>query len=223
MVSRWRRHLDLLQAIDMEPSFDKHPDDHWSTKMRDRPMHKDEIQQVCQILGLDDDGTVPELRDRIRETIFEDKRYGTWRNPQDSKAGTSQFSTSELLGLIRAVNHELRLDFEDVWPEIDDVFMEGDVVRIDGEEYVIDNFYDGPHDGTVAEKELPLDEFVCVEFKGGENKHDRRYRLVMMNELDMDECKYNHSVVLEKARDFGPWKRWKKDSYVKEVEFHVDA
>lgn len=219
MVSRWRRHLDLLQVIGMEPSFNNHPDEHSSVKMRDRPLHKDEIQRVCKILGLDTDGTVPDLRDRVRDEYFDDYNYGTWRNPKESKQGTSQFSTDELFRLIGVIKSVLRLDAAevDIWDDLPDWGGELHIVTEDGE-----------YDVEVVEKGRAswkdswgdtqrYDSYECYKLAGRYFEDGRRHRLMVLRGLDTDECKYRSSVVLERQVDYGPYQRWKKQTYVQEV------
>lgn len=189
---------------------DKHPDTTTSSRMRDRPMHKNELQELCDVLGLDADGTVPEMRDRIRDGYIPSSFFGTYRYPKDSKKGTSQFSTSELRRLTGEVLSVQRLDFEDV--QFSYPIESGDTIVVNGTEYEVEIWSEGPKGGTKAHKELPLDHYVSFQFK------NCRKRLMLIDGLDTDECQYDHSVVLERAFDWGPWKRWRKDSYVTELE-----
>ena len=219
MVNRWRRHLDLLQMIDMELNFTHHPEEHPSAAMQDRPMHKDEIQQICRFLNLDDDGTLPELRDRIRDEYIDSSRFGTWHNPKDEKAGSSEFSTTELRRLTGKVKRARRLDAEDVdiWNDVPTVSRE---LTIETE--------DNTHTAEFIGKQRSLwkprwgderySEYEMYKLAGRHFDDSRRRRLMVLRDLDVDACKYTGSVVLERKRDYGPYEHWKKQSYVRSIE-----
>jgi len=219
MVNRWRRHLDLLQMIDMEPNFTHHPDEHSSAAMQDRPMHKNEIQRVCRFLDLDTDGTVPELRDRLRDEYIPKDCFGTWRDPKDEKAGSSEFSAIELRRLTSEVKYARRLDAKevDIWNDIPTVSRE---LTIETE----DNTYTGEFVGKQRDPwkdswgDERYSEYEMYRLAGHRFSDGRQRRLMVLRDLDTDACKYTGSVVLERKRDYGPYERWKKQSYVRSID-----
>lgn len=209
MVRRSRRHLDLLQTIDMEPDFKRHPDEVHSSKMRDRPMHKDEIVRVCEILDVNPAGIVAELRNQLRSFsgLYEDK--------QDS----SQFSTNELFYLSRHCNDALRLDAEDVdiYDKIADWGGKLQIVTEDDEHHV-EVVEKGKADWKDSwDDSQRFESYEMYRLSGRHFDNGRRHRLMVLRGQDPDSCKYRGSVVLERPKDYGPYKQWRKKSYVREV------
>ena len=212
MVSRSRRLLDLLQVIDLEPNFNKHPDEVSHATMANRVLRKEEIQRVCEILDLDDFGRVPELRDRIREEYFSGFRYGTWRHPKDGKKGTSEFSTGELRKLNSLCRKAQRMTPREV-PQIE----YGDILEIItcDDKFEVDVIDEErgtwrPHWGEKAYDSYDLYELSCPRW-------DRNKRLMVLHDLNTDVCRYDNAVLIEKPRGYGPYKHWKKDEYVWDI------
>lgn len=199
----------MLQVINMEPEFDEHPNEVSHVKMTERPMHRDEIVRLCKILGIDHDGTIPELRDRIRAVVI-----------NRDKAGSSRFSTRELWQLVGAAKTSLRLDADEV-----DIYDE--IPQWGGQLSIVTE--DGEHDVEVVDKgkaswkdrwgdQPNYSEYEMYVLAANHFDDNRRRRLMVLRDLDYDQCKYRGSVVLERKVDYGPYQRWKKQSYVQEVD-----
>lgn len=194
-MRRGVRVRDLLEKIDADRDWP-----YW--KLSNAGLRKAELVKLARRLELDFDEThtVPRIRTAIREEV----------GLRTHKSGMTRFSTSELLQLMRAIDHTKYLDAEDTDLDWDDV-QRGDRLLVNGDRLKVTETYSGPHDGTEAADQMPLDRYW--EFRFGS-----RRRLMVLWGLDKDECKYRHSVVLEEAVDYGPYKRWTKEAYVESLD-----
>lgn len=157
---------------------------------------KEHIEKICDLFELEfeDTPTKADMRQRIREDVI---------NRGTRKHAETEFSSSELLAIRGAVRRLSNLDADDVEgfePEI------GQEVQVDDEIYTVSDYeYGHVHDAAA------YDRYLRVDFGD-------RERLMILYGLDTSECKYTDPVILEYARDYGPYKRWKKDRYVEELE-----
>lgn len=179
---------DLLEKVGITP-VDSYVDLH-----RDYLL-KDEIIEICNVLNVDTGENVPtkaDMRTVLRAEVI---------NPFGERKPTTAFSTSEIRNLSRTIDHKQYLDPDD----LSDIELERPMeVVVNGETYTIIDY-----ESESAHPEAAYDRYVCLYF--GDRK-----RLMILYGRDPNECHYHASVVLESARNYGPYKRWKKDQYVKE-------
>lgn len=197
MVNRHVRLSDLLERLGKESAIN-----------HTRELRKSELLEICDRLEIDvTDETKNELRGLIRQQGITHTEH---------KSDRSRFATRELLRLNRALTHQERLDAEDVSDDMyDTVNQWGGYVEVNGESYEVVEKGKGPFP-----KHAPSDrqtyEMYEVYYLGG-----KRRRLMILHGLDTDTCRYDNSVVFEEAHDYGPYKRWKKDEYVTELNYEA--
>lgn len=165
----------------------------------DRKLHHNELLEACEHLGInfEDRPAVPEMRKALRDA---------GHTGRTDKVPESEFSTRELLKLIRALDHSVYIEAEDVGDIWDDVAKWGGELYVNGEWREVTEKSRGE-----LRTEQPYDSYELYYF--GQNK-----RLSILHNLDTDECRYRHSVILEKRVNDVPYRRWMKDEYVTSVE-----
>lgn len=209
MVRRATRFFDLMDRLDYEHPDDP-PGDRFGRVRWKKTVPKEAMVEIAEKLGVSTDGTKPELRSRIMTEVL-------GREP--NKSSNSKWSTSDLFRVIRALSEALRLDAGevDIWDDLPDWGGQLQIVTEDGE-----------YDVEVVEKGRAswkdswgdtqrYDSYECYKLAGRHFEDGRRHRLMVLRGLDTDECKYRSSVVLERQVDYGPYQRWKKQTYVREV------
>lgn len=209
MVERWRRLLDLLQTIDMEPTFDKHPDEHRGVRMSRERLYKGELLEACLMLDLDVDAenTMAQMRRELREHL----------ELNESKSMHSILSNREMFKVGRAINEYRTMEAHEIVAEThpgqdpteDRIHFGWDQrIEINGEEYTVQRtkWTDDVHEdaGYEAFSSVMLD--------------DDRTRMVLFFGWDPDNCRYRHSAALEERRGYEPYKRWKKVDYIKDID-----
>lgn len=200
-MRRGVRLFDLLKRLDeVDPDIGYYDvDSDRRDSLDHRSVHKDEMIEILGIIGEPtdwSDAKVPELRDEIRDII----------NYKTRKSGSSQFASRELYNINRAIDSAQRLEAENI--DIRWLSLIGDTITVNGVNYTVDD----AHVNQDAHPDALYESYDMIELSPD------RWRIMVLYDLDTDECKYKSSVVLEKAHDYGPYKRWKKDSYVKSIE-----
>lgn len=198
MARRSLRMHDLLQELGFEPDFTRFE------RNFDRTVRKDELQELATEFGLSDEGTVPELRSRIRDHLVDE--HGVWTNTVD-KEDTTSFSTRELFVISRALEDESRMSADDIIQELGTKEVTTrHTVKVNGEEKEVTQY------GHISNAEAPgFDEALMWYF-------GNRERLILFFDWDPDECSYHESAALEYKKGYRPHEHWKKDSYIYDIE-----
>lgn len=165
------------------------------SQYKDRTITKDELKKACDRLGIEytEEDLKEDLRTKVRNII------GT-RDGIHGKLGSGElWRLSKKLGLVEY------LDAEDV-----DIEAEGgDTLIIDGEEHQVISKIERVVKGNENAQYDKYTNYIL---------DDSRLRLVILENLDKDKCRYEKSVALEEARDWEIYKHWAKKKYVKEVK-----
>jgi hypothetical protein len=180
-----------------------HPDDppgnrfglnHWH-----KTVPKEAMVEIAERLDVDKSGNKPALRQRIRKAAI---------GHESQKSANSKLSTSDLFHISCAVTYSQYLDADDV--DIYDELPEwGGTLVVNGEEYDVTQKSRGMwQDSWEAEPRYDAYEIYYLDSK--------RTRLVVIRGRT-DQCRYDHSVVLENAVGYGPCKQWLQDESVTEV------
>lgn len=215
MVRRATRFFDLMDRLDYDHPDDP-PGDRFGRVRWKKTVPKKAMVEIAEKLGLNTDGTKPELRNRIMTEVL-------GREP--NKSSNSKWSTSDLFRVIRALSEAQRLDAEEVniWDKIPKWAGKLTIVTEDGE-YDVEVVDKGKASWKDSWDDPPnYSEYELYKLAGRHFEDGRRHRLMVLRDLDYDQCRYRGSVVLEKQVDFGPYQRWKKQSYVQEVTVRDDA
>lgn len=209
-MSRHRRIRlhDLIQRLGGEPEFERSysSDGYHDRDTFGRVVKKKYLQQICRLLDCDDDGVVVDLRKRIRR----ESEY------MDSDR-SAQFTVRELRRLNGMVEDIIRHDFNDAYQELFDdapwhmaYVPPGTELDINGESYTVDTMErhrataDAPYAGW-------------IEIHLGDNK-----RLMLLESLDMDKCRYRGPVTVEKRVNHEPYHKWDKREYVRRLECDIE-
>lgn len=204
MTARWVRVRDVLSALDIEHDEGIFDRDY---------LRKDELQAACDFIGIDSDGTMADLRQRLRDELFSDSRvYGihkdiTYLNEKDPDTA---FSNRELRGITSAVLAKKRYDVTDI--EFDPEYQVSPLnsVNVNGREFYVDYV-----ESEQAHEDAAYESWVSWTLTpSDEDKRGGRFRLMFLRGLDTDACCYDHSVVLEMKRNYPPYETWKKQNYV---------
>lgn len=182
----------------------------WSDLDRDqkesfegKTITKDELIQCFELLAGRDQripSTVGELRTWLRQHLYGNSR----------KSPNSKFSDHELRKLRRAVEHSRYLEAENVGNSIwSDTNEKRSMLNINGFHYDVTHKQKGKWQDGWGEPTYSSYEMYMLG--------DRR-RLMVLHDLNTDVCRYDHSIVLEEAKDYGPYERWRKESYVRQLE-----
>jgi hypothetical protein len=177
----------------------------------EKTVPKEAMVEIAGKLGIDTSGDKPELRQRIREHSHS---HGSEKSPE------SKLSTNDLLRIRLALNRALRLDASEV-DVYDDLPKWGGNLVVTTEEHdeleveVVDK-------GKASWKdhwgdEPNYSEYELYKLAGRHFEDGRRHRVMVLHDLDYDQFNYRGSVVLEKQVGYGPYQRWKKQCYVREV------
>lgn len=208
MVRRATRFFDLMEKIDYDHPDDP-PGDRFGRIRYEKSVPKDAMIQIAERLDIQSGGIKPELRDQIRQDIL---------NRPSNKSPVTILSSNELFRVIRALNHNERLNAVDV-----DIYDElpqwhGSLVisTEDHDELSVEVFSKGKGAWKWGEPQR-YSEYEQYMLADRDFDDGRRRRLMVLRDLNTDECRYNSDVVLERTVDYGPYKHWKRQSYVTEV------
>lgn len=170
---------------------------------------KEAMVEIANRLDIDPSGKKPELRLRIIEHV-----HGF----ETSKSGETTWNTNELYRINRALHNAslLKADEVDIW---DDVGAKSLITIVTPDEtYEVEIVEKGRSKWAMSWPDPPsYEEYEMYKLAGRHFDNNRRHRLMVLRGLDYDECKYRSSVVLEQPVDHGPYKRWRKLTYVQDV------
>lgn len=207
MVRRSTRFFDLMDRLDYDHPDDP-PGDRFGRVRWKKTVPKEAMVEIAEKLGLETDGTKPELRHRIMTEVL-------GREP--NKSSNSKWSTRDLFRVIRALTEALRLDASEVniYDDLPDWGGQLHIVTEDGE-YDVEVVEKG-RGGWKWDDPQNYSEYEMYKLAARHFDDKRRHRLMVLRDLNYDQCRYRGSVVLEKQVDYGPYQRWKKQTYVQEV------
>ena len=155
-------------------------------------LRKAELKAAMEALGLDTDGTMEQLRDRIRTEI---------RRLSSKKLGTTEFSSYEIRKINNEIRDELRLHPEDI---VDFEELEvGQRIEVNGERYPITRI-----SSKETESADKFDGYNMLALTTG----TRLMHLVNSNKYASSQ------LALEKKKSEHPYPKWSKISYVYDFE-----
>lgn len=212
-MSRGYRLKQLLQQLDVE--IDDDDDEQfgpsWSRKNRERTVHKDELEEICDRLGYDVEHlTVTAIRELLRNN-------GVTRSKD--KSPQSEFSETELSDLQRAVKHAKFLDAEDILdvthPSIDPTdstlrFMNHQSITVNGTEYDVCGC-----DHTTRSQAETYDAYTTVLLD------DKTVRLTLLHNYENRSYvgRRKHGARIDIKSGVDPYSKWKQDEWVESFEF----